>query len=77
MLAGRLAGVLFLTAGVTALGMLLLPGSSTATGGWVVALAGRVRGLGDLLRVARAPGAARRAGSGTRPRSARCSSSPG
>ena len=35
-LAGRLAGVLFLTAGVTALGLLLVPGWSTrtATGLW-------------------------------------------
>jgi diguanylate cyclase (GGDEF)-like protein len=38
-LAGRLAGVLFLTAGVTALGMLLLPGVEHGHRNWVVALA--------------------------------------
>jgi diguanylate cyclase (GGDEF)-like protein len=38
-LAGRLAGVLFLTAGVTALGMLLLPGVEHGHRDWVIALA--------------------------------------
>jgi diguanylate cyclase (GGDEF)-like protein len=38
-LAGRLAGVLFLTAGLTALGMLLLPGVEHGHRNWVVALA--------------------------------------
>jgi diguanylate cyclase (GGDEF)-like protein len=38
-LAGRLAGVLFLTAGVTALGMLLLPGVEHGHRDWVVGLA--------------------------------------
>jgi diguanylate cyclase (GGDEF)-like protein len=38
-LAGRLAGVLFLTAGVTALGMLVLPGVEHDHRDWVVALA--------------------------------------
>jgi diguanylate cyclase (GGDEF)-like protein len=38
-LAGRLAGVLFLTAGVTALGLLLVPGVEHAHRNWVVALA--------------------------------------
>ena len=38
-LAGRLAGVLFLTAGVTALGLLLVPGVENAHRNWVVALA--------------------------------------
>ena len=38
-LAGRLAGVLFLTAGVTALVLLLLPGIENAHRTWVVALA--------------------------------------
>jgi diguanylate cyclase (GGDEF)-like protein len=38
-LAGRLAGALFLTAGVTALGMLLLPGVEHGHREWVIALA--------------------------------------
>ena len=38
-LAGKLAGVLFLTAGVTALGMLLLPGVEHGHRDWVIALA--------------------------------------
>ena len=38
-LAGRLAGVLFLTAGLTALGMLLLPGVEHGHRDWVIALA--------------------------------------
>ena len=38
-LAGRLAGVLFLTAGVTALGLLLVPGVENDHRNWVVALA--------------------------------------
>jgi diguanylate cyclase (GGDEF)-like protein len=38
-LAGRLAGVLFLTAGITALILLLVPGIEHGHGGWVVALA--------------------------------------
>ena len=38
-LAGRLAGVLFLTAGLTALGMLLLPGVEHDHRDWVIALA--------------------------------------
>ena len=38
-LAGRLAGVLFLTAGITALVLLLIPGIETAHRLWVVALA--------------------------------------
>ena len=38
-LAGRLAGVLFLTAGVTALVLLLVPGIENAHRNWVVALA--------------------------------------
>ena len=38
-LAGRLAGVLFLTAGLTALGMLLLPGVEHGHRSWVIALA--------------------------------------
>jgi diguanylate cyclase (GGDEF)-like protein len=38
-LAGRLAGVLFLTAGITALGLLLVPGVENAHRNWVVALA--------------------------------------
>jgi diguanylate cyclase (GGDEF)-like protein len=38
-LAARLAGVLFLTAGVTALGLLLVPGVESAHRNWVVALA--------------------------------------
>jgi diguanylate cyclase (GGDEF)-like protein len=38
-LAGRLAGVLFLTAGITALGMLLLPGVEHGHRDWVIALA--------------------------------------
>jgi diguanylate cyclase (GGDEF)-like protein len=38
-LAGKLAGVLFLTAGVTALMLLLVPGVETAHRNWVVALA--------------------------------------
>jgi diguanylate cyclase (GGDEF)-like protein len=39
-LAGRLAGVLFLTAGVCALVLLLIPGVEDSHLGWVVALAG-------------------------------------
>ena len=38
-LAGKLAGVLFLTAGLTALGMLLLPGVEHGHRDWVIALA--------------------------------------
>jgi len=38
-LAGRLAGVLFLTAGITALMLLLIPGVENAHRNWVVALA--------------------------------------
>jgi diguanylate cyclase (GGDEF)-like protein len=38
-LAGRLAGVLFLTAGLTALGMLILPGVEHGHRDWVIALA--------------------------------------
>jgi diguanylate cyclase (GGDEF)-like protein len=38
-LAGRLAGVLFLTAGITALGLLLVPGVENAHRNWVIALA--------------------------------------
>ena len=38
-LAGRLAGVLFLTAGLTALGMLLLPGVEHGHPNWVITLA--------------------------------------
>jgi diguanylate cyclase (GGDEF)-like protein len=38
-LAGRLAGVLFLTAGITALVLLLVPGVENAHRSWVVALA--------------------------------------
>ena len=38
-LAGRLAGVLFLTAGLTALGMLLLPGVEHGHRDWVIGLA--------------------------------------
>jgi diguanylate cyclase (GGDEF)-like protein len=38
-LAGRLAGVMFLTAGVTALGMLLLPGVEHGHPNWVITLA--------------------------------------
>jgi diguanylate cyclase (GGDEF)-like protein len=38
-LAGRLAGVLFLTAGLTGLGMLLLPGVEHGHRDWVIALA--------------------------------------
>jgi diguanylate cyclase (GGDEF)-like protein len=39
-LAGRLAGVLFVTAGITALSLLLVPGVEHGHRGWVVALAG-------------------------------------
>jgi hypothetical protein len=38
-LAGRLAGVLFLTAGLTGLGMLLLPGVEHGHRDWVIVLA--------------------------------------
>jgi diguanylate cyclase (GGDEF)-like protein len=38
-LAGTLAGILFLTAGLTALGLLLVPGVESAHRNWVIALA--------------------------------------
>jgi diguanylate cyclase (GGDEF)-like protein len=45
-LAGRLAGVLFLSAGVTALGMLLLPGIEHGHRDWVIGLAAVCVGWG-------------------------------
>ena len=55
-LAGRLAGVLFLTAGVRRSGCCSCRASSTATAAGSIALAGGVRGVGALLPGARAPG---------------------
>jgi diguanylate cyclase (GGDEF)-like protein len=45
-LAGRLAGVLFLTAGVTALGMLIVPGVEHSHRDWVIGLAAVCVGWG-------------------------------